>query len=254
MEVTALRLMINMWLLLQVQDSYCALKAAPSLRLSSDAAFLRVTPARLQHFEYKSVSFDCEGFDGELGLRVMKKSQNANTCSTNRNIQKGSLCTIETVYIDDSGEYWCETGDGKKSDTVNITVTAGSVILESPVHPVKEGDAVTLRCKNKTASSTISASFYKNGFLIKNSSADNMIIPSVSRSDEGLYRCSVSGSGESPQSRLTVRVFQKETIAICSDQLPVLLYLFVRIVGTMLWAALLLLVLRKRDSGKDRGK
>ncbi|GLD68135.1 low affinity immunoglobulin gamma Fc region receptor II-a-like protein [Lates japonicus] len=172
MEVTALRLMINMWLLLQVQDSYCALKAAPSLRLSSDAAFLRVTPARLQHFEYKSVSFDCEGFDGELGLRVMKKSQNANTCSTNRNIQKGSLCTIETVYIDDSGEYWCETGDGKKSDTVNITVT----------------------------------------------------------------------------------VFQKETIAICSDQLPVLLYLFVRIVGTMLWAALLLLVLRKRDSGKDRGK
>ncbi|GAA6232326.1 high affinity immunoglobulin gamma Fc receptor IB-like [Lates japonicus] len=31
-----------------------------------------------------------------------------------------------------------------------------------------------------------------------------MTIQNVSKSDEGLYRCSISGAGESPESRLTV--------------------------------------------------
>ncbi|KAL7375850.1 hypothetical protein ABVT39_025342 [Epinephelus coioides] len=33
-----------------------------------------------------------------------------------------------------------------------------------------------------------------------------MTISSVSKSDEGLYRCHISGAGESPESRLTVTV------------------------------------------------
>ncbi|XP_051251151.1 putative high affinity immunoglobulin gamma Fc receptor IB isoform X2 [Dicentrarchus labrax] len=243
MEVTALciRLLIIIWMLLltQVQDSCYAQKAS----------LPHLVPARLQYFEYESISFNCEGLHGSLGLGVMRRlpSESA-TCGKNWGFSNGSHCIIRSVYVEDSGEYWCETGDGKKSDTVNVTVTAGSVILETPVI-VMEGEAVTLHCKNKTASN-ISASFYKNDLFIKNISTGNLIIQSVSKCDEGLYKCRISGAGESPESWLSVKEYHKETIPLCSDQLPVLLYLLIRTVVTVLWVALLLLVLRKRHYEK----
>ncbi|XP_065326277.1 uncharacterized protein LOC134623804 [Pelmatolapia mariae] len=106
--------------------------------------------------------------------------------------------------VDDSGEFICETGGGEKSNIINITVTAGSVILESPAVPVMEGEAATLSCRNKTTSSNFTAEFYKDGIPIRNSSTGNMTIGRVSKSDEGLYKCSISGAGESPVSWLNV--------------------------------------------------
>ncbi|XP_069031603.1 Fc receptor-like protein 5 [Embiotoca jacksoni] len=186
---------INMWLMLvtQVQSSSSTQKAY--------AAFPHVAPDTLQYFQYESVSFTCEGFDSSLGWKLMRKIPSENmACGTNWGVLNGSLCVFRNVYVEDSGQYWCETRDGKRSNTVNITVTAGSVIMESPVLPVMEGDDVTLRCKSKTASSSISASFYKNGLLVNNEG--KLTICNVSRSDEGLYKCSISDGGESPESLL----------------------------------------------------
>ncbi|KAK1890466.1 Sialoadhesin [Dissostichus eleginoides] len=130
-----------------------------------------IEPSRLQVFEYEPVSLRCVGFDG----------------------------------LKDSGDYWCEAG-GKKSVYVDVIITAGSVILESPVLPVMEGESVTLSCKNKTKTSSIlSADFHKDGRLIRYSPTGNITIQSVSKSDEGLYKCNISDGGESPESRLTVR-------------------------------------------------
>ncbi|KAK5893123.1 hypothetical protein CgunFtcFv8_006023 [Champsocephalus gunnari] len=128
-----------------------------------------IEPSRLQVFEYEPVSLRCVGFD------------------------------------EDSGDYWCAAG-GKKSTYVNVIVTAGSVILESPVLPMMERESVTLSCRNKTTTSSIlSAHFYKDGRLIRSSSTGNITIHRVSNSDEGLYKCSISDGGESPESWLTVR-------------------------------------------------
>ncbi|CAK6984755.1 low affinity immunoglobulin gamma Fc region receptor II-a-like isoform X6, partial [Scomber scombrus] len=118
---------------------------------------------------------------------------------------QGSFCTFARAYLGDSGEYWCETDGGERSNTVNITVTAGSVILESPVHPVMEGDNVTLRCRDKENSPNLRADFYKDGVFMQSSPVAEMTINSVSKSDEGLYRCSISGGGTSPESWLAVR-------------------------------------------------
>uniref|UniRef100_A0A8P4GJM9 Ig-like domain-containing protein n=2 Tax=Dicentrarchus labrax TaxID=13489 RepID=A0A8P4GJM9_DICLA len=126
-------------------------------------------------------------------------------CSTTWGKRNESLCLLADPYPVDTGVYWCESGAGECSSAVNITVTGGSVILESPVLPVPEGENVTLRCTNKmTFSSNITAEFYKNGLLIGNSSSGNLSILSVLKSDEGLYKCSISGA-QSPDSWLAVR-------------------------------------------------
>ncbi|XP_056225887.1 uncharacterized protein LOC130164915 [Seriola aureovittata] len=67
-----------------------------------------------------------------------------------------------------------------------------------------EGDNVTLRCRLKMNAANLPAEFSKDGRHIQNGSEGTMSIHSVSGSDEGLYRCSMDGAGESPQSWLTV--------------------------------------------------
>ncbi|XP_050923004.1 Fc receptor-like protein 4 [Lates calcarifer] len=195
MEVTALciRLMMNV-MVVHVHLSY-----------SHRAVFPQVVPNRLQFFEYESIVISCEGLEGLSGWRVMRKLMGVSTiCASSWETYTGA-CTIKNAFAAESGEYWCEAAGRRTGDAVNITVTAGSVILESPVLPVMEGDDVTLSCRKKATSSNLTADSYKDGLFLGSSSTGEMIIPSVSRSDEGLYRCNISGSGESPQSRLTVR-------------------------------------------------
>ncbi|KAM7366620.1 hypothetical protein PAMP_016042 [Pampus punctatissimus] len=112
---------------------------------------------------------------------------------------------------DDSGEYWCEDGKGLRSNAINISVTAGSVILESPVLPPKQGDSLTLHCKKKHTFDLVIADFYKNGLLVKTGYKGNLTIHNISTSNEGLYKCTISGAGESPESWLTVRESHNET-------------------------------------------
>ena len=88
--------------------------------------------------------------------------------------------------------------------------SGGDVILGMPVLPVMEGSDVTLHCWSKTErtakpSSDRPADFYKDGSLISSESTGQMTIHSVSKSDEGLYKCLISGLGESPESSMDVR-------------------------------------------------
>lgn len=79
------------------------------------------------------------------------------------------------------------------------------MILESPVLPVMEGDSVTLRFIKKKSSAELVAEFYKCGLLFKTGYKGYITIRNVSKSDEGLYRCTLSGLGESPQSWLAIQ-------------------------------------------------
>ncbi|XP_071234962.1 sialoadhesin-like isoform X3 [Salvelinus alpinus] len=81
----------------------------------------------------------------------------------------------------------------------------GAVILESPALPVTERDSVTLRCRYQGTPSHLTADFYKDGSLIRTETTGEMTIPAVSKSDEGLYKCTNS-EGESPESWMTVTV------------------------------------------------
>ncbi|XP_042257691.1 Fc receptor-like protein 5 [Thunnus maccoyii] len=198
MEVTAFCIRLSIFILLSVDVQ------------NSDAAF-RIIPTKLQLFQYESVSFHCEGLNDSSQLRGIRNTEGFISACNITSISTVS-CTIQKAYPADSGEYWCETKEGKKSNRVNITITVGSVILESPVIPVMEGDCVTLHCRNKTTSSHLTADFYKNGLFMRSSSTGEITIHSVSKSDEGLYKCNTSDVGESPESRLTVRVLSGSVI------------------------------------------
>ncbi|XP_042257857.1 Fc receptor-like protein 5 isoform X2 [Thunnus maccoyii] len=221
----------------------------------SDAAFLRITPNRLQHFQFDSVSLDCVGFNDSTQLRVIKNTEGFTPACVIKRTSTGSFCTLDRAYPEESGEYWCETDGGERSNSVNITVAAGSVILESPVRPVMEGDDVTLRCRNKANSANLRADFYKDGVLMKSTAAAEMTINNVSMSDKGLYKCT-SDVGTSPESWLAVRVFaahHKDTQCSSSDDTSdqsYHIYLVLRTVFTILMVALLLLLVGLLHCGK----
>uniref|UniRef100_A0A8P4GRU6 Ig-like domain-containing protein n=1 Tax=Dicentrarchus labrax TaxID=13489 RepID=A0A8P4GRU6_DICLA len=201
MEVTALciRLLMNV-LMGQVAQVHCAQK--------DGAAFPHILPNRLQFFEYESITLNCE-FDDSAEWRVMRTLQDIIPTNFSNWVTSAGSGTIKPAFSSDSGEYWCEDGDGLKSNAVNITVTAGSVILESPVLPVEEGDNVTLHCQKKKSSSDLLADFHKDGLRIKTGYKGSMTLYNVSTSDEGLYKCNIVGAGQSPESRLLVRVFSE---------------------------------------------
>ncbi|XP_063757220.1 low affinity immunoglobulin gamma Fc region receptor II-b-like isoform X2 [Eleginops maclovinus] len=174
-------------------------------------ASLRVLPNKSQFFKYHSVSFSCGGNSSEWKVKRNTSKQTNEECSNSSDRIYAYHFVIEDTYPSDTGVYWCESVAGSCSNAVNISVNAGPVILESPALPVTEGEPVTLSCRNQT--SILSADFYKDGRLIRSSSTGNITIHSVSKSDEGLYRCNVSDGGQSPDSWLTVRAARPESPA-----------------------------------------
>ncbi|XP_045556547.1 sialoadhesin [Salmo salar] len=174
----------------------------------SDLQPLRISPNTTQHFRSKSLSLSCEEKGNSTGWRPMRYTERGveSWCVSIWGSITGSTCTIRSTYTWFSGVFWCESGSGEYSNAVNITVDDGDVILESPVHPLTDGDSVTLTCKYWTTSSNIKADFYKDGVLIKNETTGEMTIPAVSKSDEGFYKCKSPDKGESPESWMTVRV------------------------------------------------
>lgn len=94
-----------------------------------DEAFPQVVPNRQQHFEYESIDVSCEGLEGLTGWRVMKRIKgDVRTCASSWSTSTGP-CNIKNAFpTADTGEYWCEIGGIKKSNTVNIIVTGMKIL------------------------------------------------------------------------------------------------------------------------------
>ncbi|XP_064881211.1 Fc receptor-like protein 5 isoform X1 [Oncorhynchus nerka] len=187
---------------------------------------LSVSPDRSQFFKYESVSLSCEVQGDSAGWRPKRStvSGDRSDCGRKWGKPQGSSCNVSLIPSD-SGVYWCESGSGEHSNAVNITVPDGAVILESPALPVTEGDSVTLRCRYQVTLSNLTADFYKDGSLIRAETTGEMTIPAVSKSDEGLYKCTNS-EGESPESWMTVTVptpIPSPAVPVLSMSLPRLL-------------------------------
>ncbi|XP_032438586.1 Fc receptor-like protein 5 [Xiphophorus hellerii] len=191
---------------------------------SHPAASLSVSPDRVQHLMYQSVTMKCGGNDTKWRMRRFTESTSPTyvQCS-NWGKMDGSSCTINTLE-DHSGVYWCESGSGEFSNAVNITVQDDyydGVILVSPVHPVTEGDPVTLSCRDKKQNLLSNVFFYHNNKLINNDGREELKISAVSKSDEGFYKCQHSGK-ESPSSWMSVRVTESSPVGSSSPLLLII--------------------------------
>ncbi|XP_067221410.1 Fc receptor-like protein 5 [Chanodichthys erythropterus] len=195
---------------------------------------LIISPSRSQHFTSVSLSLSCENKSNSDGWTVRRytDSRGLEDCSSSAfGSQTGSTCKIRSTHPSDTGVYWCQSESGEKSHTVNITVHSG-VILESPVHPVNEGDTLTLHCLDPyTTPSILRADFYKDGSLIQNQTTE-MIISTVSKSHEGFYYCKHPERGESPKSWISVRGSHSQisVLNILSSVLAACPYLLVTVV------------------------
>ncbi|KAM9500825.1 cell adhesion molecule CEACAM5-like [Clarias gariepinus] len=120
--------------------------------------------------------------------------------------------------------YWIKDTESNETETgtfhyfirsVSVSDGDGDVILESPVHPVTEGNPLTLRCLYRNTNiSDSGADFYKDGSVLQKQTTGEMTISSVSKSDEGFYHCTHPKRGESPKSWVSVRGFPPAPLSV----------------------------------------
>ncbi|XP_053359820.1 carcinoembryonic antigen-related cell adhesion molecule 5-like [Clarias gariepinus] len=166
---------------------------------------LIISPSRTQHFTADSLSLSCEDQRDSTGwtVRGYTHSETLFNCSS----VSGSTCNISSLSTSHTGVYWCQSESGGCTNSLNITVHNGDVILESPVHHITEGNVLTLRCLFRNIKISKSGiDFYKNNSVFQNNTQGEMTISSVSKSDEGFYHCTHPERGESPKSWVSVRV------------------------------------------------
>ncbi|XP_043954223.1 Fc receptor-like protein 3 [Gambusia affinis] len=179
-----------------------------SLLICSSAALI-VNPSRSQFFEGESVTLICEDENRSEGWTVRRNTSRGTRTECDKDgwwRKDGSTCKTSSIREHDTGVYWCESRSGSSSSSsIQLSVSGGSVILQSPVLPVMEGDDVTLSCRARNPTHNLPAAFYKDGSFIGDGSSGHMTLLHVSSSDEGLYKCNIRGHGESPSSRISVK-------------------------------------------------
>ncbi|XP_068164268.1 uncharacterized protein [Antennarius striatus] len=112
-------------------------------------------------------------------------------------------CTSRSALPWADDLYWCESAAGDRTNALNVTTTVVMVVLETPTLPVWEGNNVTLRClyRNRTTkefTTKFRTVFYKDDRLKFVTNGASVTLPSVTKADEGLYKCRHPEEGLSP--------------------------------------------------------
>ncbi|KAL2095896.1 hypothetical protein ACEWY4_008044 [Coilia grayii] len=104
-----------------------------------------------------------------------------------------SSYSIGPLQLSHGGQYWCRAQRNQTvyhtqySNGIWVNVTGGNMILEAPVHPLSEGDPLTLRCIHRNRPLSIRGDIYKDGLPLNQMVDGEMTIHSVMKDHEGRY-------------------------------------------------------------------
>ncbi|XP_014873624.1 obscurin-like isoform X2 [Poecilia latipinna] len=118
------------------------------------AASLTVSPAREKLFTGDKIQLKCSGSSGVWRVRRFRQSSYNSDVSDcfSWGTMSGSSCTFSSRW-QLTAVYWCESGSGRLSNAINITIhaTPKAVLTVSPQW-ASPGSSVTLSCEVKPSS------------------------------------------------------------------------------------------------------
>ncbi|XP_014831870.1 PREDICTED: obscurin-like isoform X2 [Poecilia mexicana] len=121
---------------------------------SHPAASLTVSPAREKLFTGDKIQLKCSGSSGVWRVRRFRQSSFNSDVSDcfSWGTMSGSSCTFSSRW-QLTAVYWCESGSGRLSNAINITIhaTPKAVLTVSPQW-ASPGASVTLSCEVKPSS------------------------------------------------------------------------------------------------------
>lgn len=171
---------------------------------------ITTSPAPLQFFKEKSVTFNCRGTNSSewIVMRHVFLENITSKCGSNWGTRyKSNSCKITMLLPWDTGAYWCQSlTNGIASEAHNLTVSGTSTILnlDSGVPPYIGMD-MTLSCLHKHDSFREPVYFYKdNAVIARCPTTSTVTIKNITKSHEGFYKCGPAGKSSSPLSWISV--------------------------------------------------
>ncbi|XP_028681500.2 basement membrane-specific heparan sulfate proteoglycan core protein-like [Erpetoichthys calabaricus] len=173
---------------------------------------LILKPQQTPIFEGDMVTLSCEVDDSPAaGWRFwwFTNSNKSSIPTICKNGSQESKCTIQSVTLSYTAEYWCQAGRGEPPFYLNSSrpvVLQVHVAFDEPVlllltqWSVWIGEPISLHCKtqlkNMALRGHLQYRFYRNGTVwTQPGSQDTLTISSAEISDTGLYSCEVEATG-----------------------------------------------------------
>uniref|UniRef100_A0A8C6TJT3 Ig-like domain-containing protein n=1 Tax=Neogobius melanostomus TaxID=47308 RepID=A0A8C6TJT3_9GOBI len=168
---------------------------------------LSLSPDRCQFFPMGEFTVACPFGSGPWTVyRNTSFQPSPRPCAPPWGTPRQQSCLVDELRHTDSGLYWCQSKECR-SEAVRITVSE-PVILQSPFFPVKEGQDVTLSCSYRAEeqpkpTSDFEAAFFRNDTFLGRFPGGKMVLSSVSKAHEGMYKCERPSKGRSLESQLS---------------------------------------------------
>ncbi|XP_059574094.1 uncharacterized protein LOC102569420 [Alligator mississippiensis] len=152
---------------------------------AAQKAVLTLDPPWSTVFKGESVTLSCSGSRSAGSTRTSWYLEGHSLKSTETNI-----FPIKAAELTDKGRYQCKTSNSTHSDTIQLTVSAGWLILQAPYYALFEGDRLVLRCCGWKDGEVYGMRYYRYGTaIIPRQVQANYTIEQAKTTDSGKYRC-----------------------------------------------------------------
>ncbi|XP_063064650.1 B-cell receptor CD22-like [Engraulis encrasicolus] len=158
----------------------------------------------------------------ELFCHVDAKPRDTSYTWTHNNVtllnENSSTLHIESVSMDDAGQYVCHVSNTIDSAQATMTVEVYHYlrIVNHSVNTsfIAAGDPLELFCHADANPNSTSYTWTHNNVILPNENSNTLHIESVSVDDAGQYVCNVSNTIDSEQATMTVEVYRNHMVWI----------------------------------------